>query len=302
MSGEPKTALEITGLTVAAAASGKVLVDNLSLSLGYGGITALVGESGCGKTMTAAAIMGLLPAGVARRSGSIVIDGVDTATLSAEAYREMRNTAVSVVMQSPMSAFDPVLTIDTHFRETLGSHGFTNRRGAGERAAESLSQVGFPDPKAVLDLYPFQMSGGMLQRVMLAIALLFRPALVIADEATTDLDVVSQAKILDLLREHCKDRAMLLITHDFSVAAYLAQEIVLMKDGAVTERQKTRDFFRAPRSRYAKRLLSCHRGLSAGRFEKVLAAMGGCGGSRAEFSPEKTEETKKIRKRKQGKK
>ena len=269
---EPKTALEIRGLTVAAAAMGKVLVDNLSFSLGYGGITALVGESGCGKTMTAGAIMGLLPRGVSKRAGSVIIDGVDTAGLSAEAYRETRNTKVSVVMQNPMSAFDPVLTIYTHFWETLVSH--EARSHLKERAAEALSMVGFSDPKTILDLYPFQMSGGMLQRVMLAIALLSRPSLIIADEATTDLDVVSQAKILDLLREHCKDRAMLLITHDFSVAKYLAGEIILMKNGAVVERQKTGDFFRAPQSDYAKQLLSCHNSLYTDRFKKMLAAIG----------------------------
>ncbi|MDR2519185.1 MAG: ABC transporter ATP-binding protein [Spirochaetaceae bacterium] len=273
MSGETENALEIQGLTVAAASSGKVLVDNLSFSLRYGGITALVGESGCGKTMTAAAIMGLLPAGTVKRAGSISIGGTDTASLSAEAYRQMRNTAVSVVMQNPMSAFDPVLTIDTHFWETLASHGFKNRRRAREQAAESLSQAGFPDPKTILDLYPFQMSGGMLQRVMLAVALFSRPALVIADEATTDLDVVSQAKILDLLREHCKDRAMLLITHDFSVAKYLAQEIILMKNGALVERQEAGGFFTSPQSGYAKQLLACHQSLYTSRFKKMLAVI-----------------------------
>ena len=265
------TALEISGLTIIAGE--RTLVDNVSFSVEYGKTAALLGESGCGKTMTASAIMGLLPSGVRKISGDIRICETDTANLTPEAYRVLRNTKASVVMQNPMSAFDPVLTIFYHFWETLASHGCNDKKSARESAAQSLLRVGFQDPGSILGLYPFQMSGGMLQLVMLAIALTAAPPLVIADEATTDLDVVSQAKILALLKSYCRESntALLLITHDLSVAQFFAEEIVLMKNGAVVERGAAGDFFEAPRSEYAGQLLSCHKSLYTSRFKKIIA-------------------------------
>jgi nickel transport system ATP-binding protein len=266
-----KTALEISGLTIRAGA--KTLVDGVSFSLEYGKTAALLGESGCGKTMTASAIMGLLPAGVRKTAGAVTICKTDTAGLTAEAYRSLRNTAVSVVMQNPTSAFDPVLTIFYHFWETLASHGGGDKKSAREAAMKSLLRAGFQDPASILGLYPFQMSGGMLQRVMLAIALTASPPLIIADEATTDLDVVSQAKILALLKSYCRENntALLLITHDLSIAQSFAQEIILMKHGAVVERGDVVRFFEDPQSEYAKLLLSCHKSLYTGRFKKIIA-------------------------------
>jgi nickel transport system ATP-binding protein len=268
-----RTALEISGLTIRAGA--KTLVDGVSFSVEYGKTAALLGESGCGKTMTASAIMGLLPPGARKISGNIRICGTDTARLTAEAYRSLRNTTASAVMQNPMSAFDPVLTIFYHFWETLASHGGGDKKSAREAATQSLLRVGFQDPASILGLYPFQMSGGMLQRAMLAIALAASPPLIIADEATTDLDVVSQAKILALLKSYCRENntALLLITHDLSVAKSLAEEIILMKKGAVVERGETAVFFEEPQSEYAKRLLSCHESLYTSRFKKIIANM-----------------------------
>jgi nickel transport system ATP-binding protein len=272
MSDLKDTALNISGLKISAV-GGKMLVDDVSLSVEYGKTVALVGESGCGKTMTAAAVMGLLPAGVRKISGDIRICGEDTEKLSSEAYRSLRNNKASVVMQNPMSAFDPVLTIFYHFFETLGSHSSKNKKTIRELSKQSLLRVGFQDPAAILDLYPFQMSGGMLQRVMLAIALIASPPFIIADEATTDLDVVSQAKILALLQAYCRENnaALLLITHDFSVARSLADEIILMKNGVIVEHRKTRDFFEQPKSEYAKKLLDCYDGLYTSHFKKVIA-------------------------------
>ena len=267
-------ALEISGLLVHANRDDRTLVDRLSLSLGRGERLAIVGESGSGKTMTASAVMGLLPAGVHRTAGSISISGEDTADWSAEQYREARNERVSIVMQNPLSAFDPVVTILSHFEETLVSHG----RGRGEvrgLALAALGEAGFPEPEVILSLYPFQMSGGMLQRVMLAIALISRPPLIIADEATTDLDLKSQKKILALLKDYCAENrsALLLITHDFSVAAALAQRMILMKDGRVVEEGDARSFFDSPKSAYAQTLLASHRALYTERFKRLIGVM-----------------------------
>jgi nickel transport system ATP-binding protein len=267
-------ALEISGLEVRANRDGRVLVDKLSLSLAKGERLAIVGESGSGKTMTASAVMGLLPAGVYKTAGTIRIDGEDAAAWSAEQYRQARNERASIVMQNPFSAFDPALTILSHFEETFISHG-VSRRDVREKASDALGEAGFPDPQAVLSLYPFQMSGGMLQRVMLAIALIFRPPLIIADEATTDLDLKSQKKILGLLKNYCEGSgcALLLITHDFSVAASLAQRIVLMKDGKVVEAGGAKSFFDNPKSEYAQMLLASHRALYSERFNKLIGVV-----------------------------
>lgn len=264
------TALEIRGLRVAAGV--KTLVDGISFSVEYGKTVALVGESGCGKTMTTAAVMGLLPAGVRKTAGDIQICGEETATLSPEAYRSLRNSKASVIMQNPMSAFDPVLTVFYHFWETLASHGSNDKKTVRGMAEQSLLRVGFQNPPAILDLYPFQMSGGMLQRVMLAIALIASPPLVIADEATTDLDVVSQEKILALLREHLASHnaALLLITHDFGVAQTLADEVILMKSGSIVEQNAAESFFKNPQSEYAKKLLSCYNALYTDRFKRII--------------------------------
>jgi nickel transport system ATP-binding protein len=267
-------ALEISGLEVHANRDERVLVDKLSLSLAKGERLAVVGESGSGKTMTASAVMGILPAGVHKTAGTIRIAGEDTAVWSAEQYRRERNERVSIVMQNPFSAFDPVLTILSHFEETFISHG-RPKRDTREKASAALGEVGFPYPQTVLSLYPFQMSGGMLQRVMLAIALVFRPPLIIADEATTDLDLKSQKKILGLLKNYCEESgcALLLITHDFSVAASLAQRMMLMKDGKVVEAGDAKSFFDNPKSEYAQTLLASHRALYSERFNKLIGVV-----------------------------
>jgi nickel transport system ATP-binding protein len=262
--------VSIAGLRVQANNGGRILVDDLSLTLNRGERLAIVGESGCGKTMTVSAVMGLLPSGVHKTAGRISILGEDTTAWSAEQYRAARNERISIVMQNPMSAFDPVLTIFSHFTETLVSHGYEGKNSRST-AMEALREMGFSDPAMILDLYPFQMSGGMLQRVMLAIALLSRPPVIIADEATTDLDLISQKKILVILKEYSQNNesALLLITHDFGVAASLAQRIILMKDGSIVESSDVRDFFEKPKSEYARELLSSHRSLYTERFRRI---------------------------------
>ncbi|GHT82942.1 nickel import ATP-binding protein NikD [Spirochaetia bacterium] len=265
-------ALELEHLKVEIQNNGRTIIDDISFNVPAGKIVALVGESGSGKTMTSMAVMGLLPAGIHKTGGIIRIAGTDYASLNKEDYRAIRNEKVSIVMQNPMSAFDPVLTIRHHFWETIKSHAGSENTDVRETSIAALAEVGFQNPAAILEMYPFQMSGGMLQRVMLAIALLSRPPFLIADEATTDLDVVSQAKILKLLKRHCERNhsAMLLITHDFGVAASLAGGIILMKEGKIIEQNSAERFFSAPKSEYAERLLSYHRMLYTARYTKIM--------------------------------
>ena len=268
-------ALKICDLSVSHPASGREVVSTLSFTVPGGSTVALVGESGSGKTMTAMAVMGLLPSGFYRASGTVSVDEHPTENLTPEEYRRLRNTSVSLIMQNPMSAFDPVLSIFYHFRETLASHGMTDKAEIRSRALAGLSEAGFDDPARILELYPFQMSGGMLQRVMLALALIASPPLVIADEATCDLDVLAQARALKLLKDHCQRRhlALLLITHDLSVAAEFADEIVVLKEGRLAETGPTRRVFAAPKSDYTARLLAAHRALYTPRYLNIMAEL-----------------------------
>jgi len=270
-------ALVVNNLKIVFPAGGRTILHELSFTVPGGSTVALVGESGSGKTMASMAVMGLLPPGILRAGGDISIDGQPTGDLNPEQYRELRHRRVAMVMQNPMSAFDPVLSILQHFRETFASHGLRDRSRIRELAAEGLAQVGFDDPRHILELYPFQMSGGMLQRVMLAMALIFSPPLVIADEATTDLDVISQARVLKLLQEHCRRRhlALLLITHDLSVAAGLADEMVVLKEGRLIEKGPVGDLFQSPQSPYTAELLAVHRSLYTPQYLKIMSNLAG---------------------------
>jgi nickel transport system ATP-binding protein len=176
-----------------------------------------------------------------------------------------------MVLQNPMSAFDPVFSIRHHFRETLAAHEEA-ARGAGDRVEHALREVGFPDPRRVLDLYPFQMSGGMLQRVMIALALVLSPPLLIADEPTTDLDVIAQAQIQDLLADLRRRRgmALLLVTHDLSVLGRLADEVAVMRQGRIVEMGPVARILDAPRHAYTKTLVDAHLGL----YRRYLAVLG----------------------------
>jgi len=267
--------LQVENLNVHAHNVRRPIIEDLSFSIDPGRTLAFVGESGSGKTMTASAIMGLLPGGVHKHSGNIFILGEDISKWNAEEYRLARNQKISIVMQNPASAFDPVLTIRSHFWETLSSHGWKDNAEAMSAALAALERTGFEDPSGILELYPFQMSGGMLQRVMLAIALIASPPVIIADEATTDLDVVAQKRILTILKEHCRasNAALLLITHDFSVARFLADDVVLLKDGKVVEKNTAEVFFKTPRSEYAKKLLECHNSLFTPTYNKIISAI-----------------------------
>ncbi|HZP99448.1 MAG TPA: ABC transporter ATP-binding protein [Reyranella sp.] len=232
-------------------------VDKVDLTLEAGCTLGIVGESGCGKTMLSRAVLQLLPKR-ARLSGRVTFDGRDLARLPAEELRRLRGPELAVVFQDPMTSLNPVLTIGTQLVETLQAHLGLDTAAASRRAAELLAEVGIPAPDQRLRQYPHQLSGGMRQRVAIAIALSCEPKLLIADEPTTALDVTVQAQILDLLaREQRRRRmAMILITHDLGVVAGRTDEVAVMYAGRVVERAPTPQLFTNMRMPYTAALLA----------------------------------------------
>jgi peptide/nickel transport system ATP-binding protein len=232
-------------------------VDCVSLSLGPGRTLGLVGESGSGKSMLARAIAQLLPR-KARLSGRVLFAGEDLTRLGAEPLRRLRGKSIAFVFQDPMTSLNPVLTVGSQIAETLREHLALDWRAARERAVELLAAVGIPSPEQRLKDYPHQFSGGMRQRVAIAIALSCEPRLLIADEPTTALDVTVQAQILDLLAREQRRRqmALILITHDLSVVAGRTDEVAVMYAGRIVERAPTRALFRAMRMPYTEALIA----------------------------------------------
>lgn len=235
------------------------VVDDVSFVLEAGGTLGLVGESGCGKTVSALSIIGLLPkpAGVVE-SGRIIYDGQDLAGANYAALKRVRGREISMIFQEPMTALNPVYRIGRQLIEALRLYEpGRSDKAQRERAIELLNMVGMPAPAGRLRDYPHQLSGGMRQRVMIAMALAGRPRILIADEPTTALDVTVQAQILDLLRslqaEH--GMSMLFITHDLGVVAELCDEVVVMYAGRIAEQASVRELFAAPRHPYTRGLI-----------------------------------------------
>jgi len=232
-------------------------VDRVDLTLGAGRTLGIVGESGCGKTMLSRVILQLLPK-QAKLSGRVMFDGQDLARIDRERLRKLRGRSLAVVFQDPMTSLNPVLTIGTQLIETLQEHLELDAVHARRRSAELLAAVGIPAPEQRLAQYPHQLSGGMRQRVAIAIALSCEPKLLIADEPTTALDVTIQAQILDLLAREQRRRhmAMILITHDLGVVAGRTDEVAVMYAGRVVERAPTPSLFRAMQMPYTEALLA----------------------------------------------
>jgi peptide/nickel transport system ATP-binding protein len=231
-------------------------VDKVDLGLMPGRTLGIVGESGCGKTMLSRAILQLMPKR-ARLSGRVTFDGRDLATLSTEALRRLRGPELAVVFQDPMTSLNPVLTIGTQLVETLQAHLGMGAATAIRRSVELLAAVGIPAPEQRLRQYPHQLSGGMRQRVAIAIALSCEPKLLVADEPTTALDVTVQAQILDLLGKLKRETnmAIALITHDLGVIAGLADRVMVMYAGEIMERAPAGPLFKTPQHPYPQGLL-----------------------------------------------
>ncbi|MDH5545347.1 MAG: ABC transporter ATP-binding protein [Gammaproteobacteria bacterium] len=237
---------------------GKVrVVDDLSFSIRKGQTFCLLGESGCGKSMTALSIMQLLPSQASRNiRGEIVLHGRNLLSMSEIEMRAIRGNRVAMIFQEPMSSLNPVLRVGTQIGEVLKRHKKLTGIRARQRIIELLESVGIPEPIQRIDEYPHQLSGGMKQRVMIAIALAGEPDLLIADEPTTALDVTIQAQVLDLIKDLQKknDMAVMMITHDLGVVAKMADEVAVMYAGQIVEQAPSKSFFKHPEHPYSQKL------------------------------------------------
>jgi len=245
-----KTYIRLTRTTVRA-------VDGVSFSIAAGETLGLVGESGCGKSITGMSIMKLLPSGGHIAEGSIRLNGRDLVPLAEREMRTVRGREIAVIFQDPMTSLNPTMTIGDQISEALRIHEEASEKQALERAAEVLGLVGMPRPKERLHDYPHQLSGGLRQRCMIAMALVCNPSLLIADEPTTALDVTIQAQILDLL-DDLRQRlhmAVLLITHDMGVIAGRADRVAVMYAGRIVEEAETVNLFKRMRHRYTEALV-----------------------------------------------
>ena len=234
-------------------------VNGVSLDVGVGETVGLVGESGSGKSVTSLAVMGLLPSPAGRvASGGILFDGNDLIGMPERDMRKLRGKDVSMVFQDPMSSLNPVITIGEQVTEILRAHEQVSKADARTRAADLLRQVGIPNAEEQLGRFPHQFSGGMRQRVMIAMALALHPRLLIADEPTTALDVTIQAQVLELLVALTRnlETALLLISHDLGIMARVAQRIAVMYAGFVMETASTTELFAGPRHPYTVGLLN----------------------------------------------
>ncbi len=233
-------------------------VDGVSFSLEAGRSLGIVGESGCGKTMTALALMRLIPTPPAQIvGGSIRFDGEDVVAMDDARLRALRGNQIAMIYQDPMTTLNPVFTVGEQIAESVRLHRHDGRHAAFLRAVEMLKLVGIPDPDRVARAYPHQLSGGMRQRAVIAMALACDPKLLIADEPTTALDVTIQAQILELLRRLRDDlgTGIILITHDLGVIADLVDEVVVMYAGKLVEHAPVRQLFAAPQHPYTRGLL-----------------------------------------------
>jgi len=234
------------------------VLKDVSFAVEPGEVVGIVGESGCGKSLTALSILGLLPKHGARLTGQILFEGRDLTKLSERELRGVRGRRISMVFQEPMSALDPVFPVGAQIVETVRRHFKIGKREAEERAVEALDAVGISSPRQAVKMYPSSLSGGMRQRVLIAMALACKPALVIADEPTTALDVTIQAQILDLLREMkaAFNLSLMLITHDLGVIAETADRVAVMYAGRIVEQGAVRDVFHNPQHPYTRGLLA----------------------------------------------
>ena len=253
-------ALEITGLTVALppGADRPFALQDVSLTLQAGEILCVVGESGSGKSMTASAIMRLLPPGVAVTAGQITLAGTDLLALDDAAMRRVRGAKVGMIFQEPMTALNPLRRIGDQIGEMFRTHTDLSRAEIARRVLALLGEVGLPDPASTQRAYPHELSGGQRQRAMIAMALALEPAVLVADEPTTALDVTTQAQILALIRalQHRRGMAVLFITHDFGVVADIADRIAVMQAGRVVEQGVAADILRRPQHPYTKALIA----------------------------------------------
>lgn len=248
--------LSIESLTATAMIDGqpRTLVDDLTLTVRSGRILALVGASGSGKSMACSAALGVLPPGVTKTRGRVTIDGIE------QEFAALRGRQVATIMQNPRSAFNPVRTMRAHALETLRATGGHAPADANARIEDCMRAAGLEDVNAILDLHAFEMSGGMLQRMMIALALMSEAPFLFADEPTTDLDLVVQLRVLELLEKLADERdlGILLVTHDMGVVARLADDVAVLDHGRLVEQAPVTEIFHAPRHDVTRLLVGAH--------------------------------------------
>ncbi|PWK09582.1 ABC transporter ATP-binding protein [Tumebacillus permanentifrigoris] len=262
--------LDVRDLTVAFQSKDKSkslipALDSVTFTIKRGETLGLVGESGCGKTLSSLAVMGLLPESARVQSGQLVFDGEDLLALKAAEHNKVRGVRIGMIFQDPMTSLSPYYTIGNQLMEGMRYHLAMTKRQAKERGIELLRRVGIPEPERVFTDYPAQLSGGMRQRVMIAIAISCEPDLLIADEPTTALDVTTQAQILELLGDLQREKGMslVLISHDLGVIAEMCQRVVVMYAGQVIEQAESKALFASPTHPYTRALLAATPRLSS---------------------------------------
>lgn len=246
-------------------------VDGVSFDVHAGEVLAIVGESGCGKSVTAQTLMGLTRSPNATITGSVMFDGRDLNILPDNELQKLRGARIAMVFQDPMTSLNPVYRVGSQIAEAIRAHRDVSKTQAIEHATELLEMVGIPNPQRRVRDYPHEFSGGMRQRVMIAMALALEPEVLIADEPTTALDVTIQAQILDLLRELNREKnvSVVLITHDLGVVAELAHRVVVMYAGQIVEQAGLEELFTAPRHPYTRGLLASIPRLDGARSERL---------------------------------
>lgn len=269
-SGSLRPVLSVSGLSVAVRGEEgeRDVVSDLTFGLTRGETLCIAGESGSGKSMTALAIMGLLPQPAARiGSGSIRLGDQDLAALSESGMRRIRGDRIAMIFQEPMTSLNPVLSIGRQLTEAIEAHTSMSRSNSRLRALEALKAVRIPDAERRLEHYPHELSGGMRQRVMIAMALALNPDVLIADEPTTALDVTVQGEVLELLRDLQREHgtSVILITHDMGVVAEMADRVIVMRDGRMVEQGSAADIFNRPQADYTRELLAAVPRIGGGR-------------------------------------
>jgi peptide/nickel transport system ATP-binding protein len=253
--------LDVQDLHIDVQAGGRTkhVVRSASFSVQAGQTVCIVGESGCGKSLTALALLGLLPPAARRRVGSLTFEGADLTSLDAAGLRALRGSRMAMIFQDPMTSLNPVFTIGTQLADVMLRHRRVNRREALERAGYLLRRVGITDPERRLAQYPFELSGGLRQRVMIAMALMCGPKLLIADEPTTALDVTVQAELLELLRSLQAEigLGMVFISHDLGLVSRVADHVIVMYAGDIVEAGPAREVIDRPQHPYTSMLLGC---------------------------------------------
>lgn len=270
--------LEVKNLRVSFHAyAGRVqAVRGVSFSVDSGETLAIVGESGCGKSVTAQSVMRLLESPPARLSGSIMFDGIEIMELSEKQMRAMRGSRIAMIFQDPMTSLDPTMTVGKQITEGILQHQRVSKREATERAVEILGLVGIPNPESQIKRRAYELSGGMRQRVVIAMALVCRPELLIADEPTTALDVTTQAQILDMIRELKSklETAVVLITHDMGTVSAMADRVAVFYAGKVVEIGSSRDIFYSFSHPYTAALLRSRPRLDMDRAQRLASIPG----------------------------